>query len=107
MDQLLDVLSMVSRWCRGNLSEIALALVGCVLVLFGAQVKAWGEQKIGSMGGILRIPMMALGCAVGSGAALIYLTPWVLKGLQQFSNYSLAPVLLVVLVLIGVVADRK
>jgi hypothetical protein len=107
MDQLLDVLSTMSHWCRGNLSEIALALVGCVLVLFGAQVKAWGEQKVGSMGGFLRIPMMALACMVGSGALLIYATPWVLKGLQQFSNNSLAPVLLVVLVLIGVVADRK
>lgn len=107
MDQLLDVLSMMSRWCRGNLSEIALALVGCALVLFGAQVKAWGEQKVGSMGGMLRIPAMALACLVGSGAALVYATPWVLKGLQQFNNYSLAPVLLVVLVLIGVVADRK
>jgi len=41
------------------------------------------------------------------GAALIYATPWVVRGLSQFNNYSLAPVLLVVLVLIGVVADRR
>jgi hypothetical protein len=44
---------------------------------------------------------------VGSGVALIYATPWIIKGLSQFNNYSLAPVLLVVLVLIGVVADRR
>lgn len=44
---------------------------------------------------------------IGSGAALIYATPWVVKGLSQFNNYALAPVLLVVLVLIGVVADRR
>jgi hypothetical protein len=31
----------------------------------------------------------------------------VVKGLGQFNNYALAPVLLVVLVLIGVVADRR
>ena len=46
-------------------------------------------------------------CLIGSGAALIYATPWVERGLSQFNNYSLAPVLLVVLVLIGVVADRR
>ncbi|EJM71765.1 hypothetical protein PMI31_03971 [Pseudomonas sp. GM55] len=40
-------------------------------------------------------------------AASIYATPWVVSGLSQFNNYSLAPVLLVVLVLIGVVADRR
>jgi len=55
----------------------------------------------------LRVPFMALLCMVGSGAALIYATPWVIKGLSQFNNYSLAPVLVVVLVLIGVVADRR
>ena len=107
MDLVLDLLATVSRWSRSNLSEIALALVGCMLVLFGSDVKGWLEQRVGSMAGALRIPIMALLCTVGSGLALIYATPWVVRGLSQFNNYSLAPVLLVVLVLIGVVADRK
>ena len=72
MDLVLDLLANVSRWSRSHLSEIALALIGCVLVLFGADFKGWVE-----------------------------------RGLSQFNNYSLAPVLLVVLVLIGVVADRR
>ncbi|MBD8603111.1 DUF3392 domain-containing protein [Pseudomonas sp. CFBP 8771] len=107
MDFVLDLLAIVSRWGRGNLSEISLALVGCVLVLFGADVKAWAEGRLGSLSGMLRVPLIALMCVIGSGAALIYATPWVLKGLSQFNNYSLAPVLLVVLVLLGIVADRK
>ncbi|QXG24216.1 DUF3392 domain-containing protein [Pseudomonas viridiflava] len=107
MDLVLDLLATVSRWSRSNLSEIALALVGCLLVLFGSDVKGWLEQRVGGMAGALRIPIMALLCTVGSGLALIYATPWVVRGLSQFNNYSLAPVLLVVLVLIGVVADRK
>ena len=107
MDLILDLLATVSRWSRSNLSEIALALVGCLLVLFGADFKAWVEQRLGSIAGALRVPLMALLCLIGSGAALIYATPWVVKGLNQFNNYSLAPVLLVVLVLIGVVADRR
>jgi len=107
MDLILDQLATVSRWSRSNLSEIALALVGCLLVLFGADFKAWVEQRLGSIAGALRVPLMALLCLIGSGAALIYATPWVVKGLSQFNNYSLAPVLLVVLVLIGVVADRR
>ena len=107
MDLVLDLLATVSRWSRSNLSEIALALVGCLLVLFGSDVKGWLEQRVGSMAGALRIPIMALLCTVGSRLALIYATPWVVRGLSQFNNYSLAPVLLVVLVLIGVVADRK
>ena len=35
MDLVLDLLATVSRWSRSNLSEISLALVGCLLVLFG------------------------------------------------------------------------
>lgn len=107
MDFVLDLLATVSRWSRSNLSEISLALVGCLLVLFGSDIKAWVEQRAGSLSGAMRVPLLALACTVGSGVALIYATPWVVKGLSQFNNYSLAPVLLVVLVLIGVIADRK
>jgi hypothetical protein len=107
MDLILDLLATVSRWSRSNLSEIALALVGCLLVLFGSDFKTWVEQRLGSIAGALRVPLMALLCMIGSGAALIYATPWIVKGLGQFNTYSLAPVLLVVLVLIGVVADRR
>jgi hypothetical protein len=107
MDLVLDLLATVSRWSRNNLAEIALALVGCLLVLFGSDIKGWLEQRIGSMTGALRVPLLAMICVIGSGLALIYATPWVVRGLSQFNNYSLAPVLLVVLVLIGVIADRK
>jgi Protein of unknown function (DUF3392) len=107
MDLVLDLLATVSRWSRSNLSEIALALVGCLLVLFGADIKGWLDARIGSLTGALRVPVLALLCTIGSGAALIYATPWVIRGLSQFNNYSLAPVLLVVLILIGVVADRR
>ena len=107
MDLVLDLLATVSRWSRSHLSEISLALIGCLLVLFGADFKSWVEQRLGSIAGALRVPLMALLCLIGSGAALIYATPWVGRGLSQFNNYSLAPVLVVVLVLIGVVADRR
>ena len=107
MDLVLDLLSTISRWSRSNLSEISLALVGCLLVLFGTDIKSWVEGRLGNLAGALRVPFMALLVLIGSGAALIYATPWVVKGLSQFNNYALAPVLLVVLVLIGVVADRR
>ena len=107
MDLVLDLLTTVSRWSRDHLSEISLALIGCLLVLFGADFKGWIEQRLSSIAAVLRVPLMALLCLVGSGASLIYATPWVERGLSQFNNYSLAPVLLVVLALIGVIADRR
>ncbi|WP_121410459.1 DUF3392 family protein, partial [Pseudomonas aeruginosa] len=46
-------------------------------------------------------------CALGYGLAMIFLTPWLAKGLGYFNNYTLAPVLLLVFFLIGVLADRS
>ena len=51
MDLVLDLLSTVSRWSRSNLSEISLALVGCLLVLFGTDIKGWVEQRLGGLAG--------------------------------------------------------
>ncbi|MDB6141178.1 MAG: hypothetical protein JWP80_222, partial [Pseudomonas sp.] len=56
MELVLDLLATVSRWSRSNLSEIALALVGCLLVLFGADIKSWLDARIGSLTGALRVP---------------------------------------------------
>jgi len=72
MDLVLDLLATASRWSRSNLSEISLALVGCLLVLFGTDIKATVEQRLGSLAGALRVPFMALLVMIGSGAALIY-----------------------------------
>ncbi len=47
MDLVLDLLATVSRWSRSNLSEIALALMGCLLVLFGADFKGWVDATTG------------------------------------------------------------
>ena len=70
MDLVLDLLATVSRWSRSNLSEISLALVGCLLVLFGADIKGWVEQRLGSIAGALRVPLIALLCI-----CLLYTSP--------------------------------
>lgn len=46
-------------------------------------------------------------CAVGYGLAIVFLTPWMTQGLAHLNNYSLAPVLLLIFFLIGVIADRN
>jgi hypothetical protein len=38
---------------------------------------------------------------------MVFLTPWLAQGLGHFNNYTLAPVLLLVFFLIGVLADRS
>ena len=107
MDFVLDLIATLSRWCRGHLSEIAMALMATLLVQFGPSINAWVQRSVGSLNFVLRTLIFVLVCAVGYGLAIVFLTPWMTQGLAHLNNYSLAPVLLLIFFLIGVIADRN
>ena len=106
MDLLLDLLSNLSRWSRGHLSDIALAIMATLLVLFGPGINAWIRRSLGGLNFFIRTLLFVLVCVAGYGLAIIFLTPWLASGLGYFNNYTLAPVLLLSFFLIGVLADR-
>ena len=106
MDLLLDLLTDLSRWSRGHLSEIALAIMATLLVLFGPGINDWIRRSIGGLNFFLRTLLFVLVCVAGYGLAIIFLSPWLANALGYFSNYTLAPVLLLIFFLIGVLADR-
>jgi hypothetical protein len=107
MDAVLDMIATLSRWSRGHLHDIALALMATLLVLFGPTINAWVQQRIGSLNFLFRTLLFVLLCAAGYGLAMIYVTPWLAQGLGYFNNYTLAPVLLLVFFVIGIIADRN
>jgi len=106
MDLLLDLLTDLSRWSRGHLSEIALAIMATLLVLFGPGINDWIRRSIGGLNFLLRTLLFVLVCVAGYGLAIIFLSPWLANALGYFNNYTLAPVLLLIFFLIGVLADR-
>ncbi len=107
MDYALDLIATLSRWSRSHLSDISLAIMATLLVLFGPAINAWVQQRIGSLNFVFRTPLFVLICAVGYGLAMVFVTPWLAKGLGYFNNYTLAPVLLLVFFVIGMIADRS
>ena len=106
MDLLLDLLTDLSRWSRGHLSDIALAIMAILLVLFGPGINNAIRRSIGGLNFFLRTLLFVLVCVAGYGLAIIFLSPWLANALGYFNNYTLAPVLLLVFFLIGVLADR-
>lgn len=96
MDYALDLIATLSRWSRSHLSDISLAIMATLLVLFGPAINAWVQQRIGSLNFVFRTLLFVLICAVGYGLAMVFVTPWLAKGLGYFNNYTLAPVLLLV-----------
>ncbi|MBG6504242.1 DUF3392 domain-containing protein [Pseudomonas aeruginosa] len=107
MDYALDLIATLSRWSRSHLSDISLAIMATLLVLFGPAINAWVQQRIGSLNFVFRTLLFVLICAVGYGLARVFVTPWLAKGLGYFNNYTLAPVLLLVFFVIGMIADRS
>ena len=107
MDLLLDLIASASRWSRGHLDEISLAIMASLLVLFGPSVNAWLQRSVGSLNFVFRTLAFILVCALGYGLAIIYLTPWLTKGLAYFNNYSLFPDLLLIFITLGILADRR
>ncbi|ARN47361.1 DUF3392 domain-containing protein [Pseudomonas aeruginosa] len=107
MDYALDLIATLSRWSRSHLSDISLAIMATLLVLFGPAINAWVQQRIGSLNFVFRTLLFVLICAVGYGLAMVFVPPWLAKGLGYFNNYTLAPVLLLVFFVIGMIADRS
>lgn len=107
MDYALDLIATLSRWSRSHLSDISLAIMATLLVLFGPAINAWVQQRIGSLNFVFRTLLFVLICAVGYGLAMVFVTPWLAEGLGCFNNYTLAPVLLLVFFVIGMIADRS
>ena len=107
MDMLLDLIVSLSRWSRGHLYDISLAIMATLFVLFGPGLNAWVQRSIGSLNFILRTLIFVIVCAVGYGLAIVFLTLWLAKGLAHFNNFTLSPVLLLVFFIIGILADRS
>jgi hypothetical protein len=107
MDFLLDLLFNLSRWSRGHLDHIALAIMATLLVLCGPGINNWIRRSIGGLNFVLRTLLFVMACLLGYGLAIVFVTPWLASGLGYFDNYTLAPALLLIFLLIGVLADRS
>ncbi len=94
MDYALDLIATLSRWSRSHLSDISLAIMATLLVLFGPAINAWVQQRIGSLNFVFRTLLFVLICAVGYGLAMVFVTPLAGQGprlLQQLHPGARAP----------------
>lgn len=107
MDTLFDLVLSASKWSRLHLSDISLAIIASALVLFGPTLNTWVRGQIGHMNTAIRTLCFALVCTVGYGATMIYLPPVLVNSFAHLNNYTLAPVLLMIFILIGILADRN
>ncbi len=106
MDVFVDLILTLSKWSRSHLHDISLAIMATALVLLGPALISWVRRSIGHLNFVIRTLIFVLVCAIGFGLAMIYLTPMLVSAFAHLNNYTLAPVLLMTFILIGILADR-
>ncbi|AMO54669.1 hypothetical protein GZ77_24315 [Endozoicomonas montiporae] len=106
MDGIAQIIIAVSQFCRNNLTLIAIALTAVAVVFGGKALSALSCSWTSRMHGVLRIPVRAVFNLALFGAIFSFVPYWVASLLAYFNNYTLAPVLLVLFILVGLASDR-
>lgn len=107
MDIINNLIINLSHWMRGYTSEIALAILATLLVIYGSSLNRAIKRNISQLHFLLRTAIFILVCLLGYGATLILLNPLLADVLGQLNNQTLAPVLILIFVFIGFLADRS
>lgn len=96
-----------SLWVRPHLSMVALMVVATLLVLYGNNVNAAVRRQVQHYHFIVRTLIFILLCGFGYGLLTTLLTPFLASQLASISNYYLGPVVVVVTIALGMLAERK
>lgn len=96
-----------SHWLRPHLMTIALMIVATLLVLYGNTINAVVKRQISHYHFIIRVVIFILLCAFGYGLLTSLLTPFVAQQLAKLPNYYLSPIVLIISVSLGALAERK
>ena len=106
MEWLSDWIVELSHYSRDYLSLISLSLVAVMLVLAGKSIIQWNERWIGRFPGFLQLVVRSAINLIIFGAILFYFPGWLERLLDLFNNLTLAPVMLIVILLSGAASKR-
>ncbi len=100
------ILSM-SSYLRPHLDQVALSLAATVLFLYGEQLHGVVKGLIKDLHFIFRLIILVLVCAFGYGTLAYAFTRLCEAGLRELDSMYLAPVVIGLFLLIGLLAERK
>ncbi|MCG5535898.1 DUF3392 domain-containing protein [Ectothiorhodospira mobilis] len=94
-------------WLRGYVSQLALAFVATLLVIYGSDINRTVKGAVRTWPRIMRLLAFVVMCVFGYGALTVLITPWIARGLSQVDTFWLAPVVIGGFLLLGWLAERK
>lgn len=106
MQWLSDWIVELSHYSRDYLSLISLSLVAVLLVLVGKPIIRWNERWIGRFPVFMQLIVRSVVNPLVFGSILFYLPDWLEQLLNLFNNLTLAPILLITVLLSGTLSER-
>ena len=100
------ILSM-SDFVRPHLGKVALSLAATILFLYGAQIHGVVKGLIKDLHFIFRLLILVFVCAFGYGTLAYAFTKVCEVSLRQLDSLYLAPVVIGLFLLIGLLAERN
>lgn len=107
MHYVTDVFELFSRWMRDSLSSISMAIIATILIVFGNDINCGVRKIIKSYPFIVRLIIFICICAFGYGVAAILAAKLLASLLNSMNNTALSPVIILIFVIIGFIAERR
>lgn len=107
MDIFGHILSGLSRAARDHLPAISMAMVATCLAVFGNDINGAIRKRIRNCNFFVRALIFVMVCAFGYGLFTVVLASILTGLLAEFGNILLAPAVVAVFVLVGILAERK
>ena len=107
MDIVMHYLVLFSHYLRDHLDKVALSLVATAIFLYGEEIHGLVKRQIQGLALVLRVMILIVVCAVGYGALTVGCTFLCRKLLGFMDDNYLAPVVLGLFLLIGILAEKR
>ena len=106
MEWITDGIIYLSKLAREHLDVIAMALTAVAIVFAGRFVASWSSSWMNRLHAVLRIPARAVLNLTLFGAIFYFMPQWLGNLLNYFNHFTLAPVLLVIAICVGILSEK-
>ncbi|AVJ56123.1 DUF3392 domain-containing protein [Idiomarina sp. OT37-5b] len=104
---MLQLLNELGLMVRPHIYQIATMIVATLLVIYGNELNQLIRRQIAGLHFLLRAIIFVLVCAFGYGYLLVGFTPILSSWLHQIPLHLIAPATLVIVMVLGLLAERK
>lgn len=100
-------MDQLNHFLKQHLQEIATAIIATLLVIYGSDINRFIKRLIKKQHFIIRLAVFVLVCAMGYGAATLFLAEALLKMLATIPRQFLAPGIMIIFILLGLTAETR